>query len=164
LHHYRLLKSIRWFESLKALPAKAVKQKLEKMGFKLEDFLRPDESLKLINVSADPWLNKCFKAKDIEIRLLKSRKPTPQELEEFKRLKHVGKAWVLSPFDVPRFLLGPGWIALTSEDVKGYQIVGAYKELLRLYQVCVNQRLQGIKEAWPSCFASFTSFATFTQR
>ncbi len=145
----KLLERIRWFESLKVLPARAVRQKLEKMGFKLEDFFPPPNhgSPKLLNTGADPWLNSYFKPEDIEIKLLKFRKPTLQEVKKLMRLRREGKAKVLSPFEAPQFFFGPGWIALTAEDVRGYMIVGAYKELLQLYQKYANLQLQEIKEA-----------------
>jgi predicted transcriptional regulator len=139
-----LLERIRRFESLKVLPLKAVSKKLEKMGFKREDFFSKNGSTKLINVGMDSRLN-YFQPEDIEIKLLRSRKPTPQELNQI--LQGMGKEMVLTAFEVPA-LLGPGWMSLTYDEVKGCHIIGAYKELLRLYQEYANLQLLEIKEAW----------------
>jgi len=139
-----LLERIRRFESLKVLPLKAVSEKLEKMGFKREDFFSKNGSTKLINVGMDSRLN-YFRPEDIEIKLLRSRKPTPHELNQI--LQGMGKEMVLTAFEVPA-LLGPGWMSLTYDEVKGCHIIGAYKELLRLYQEYANLQLLEIKEAW----------------
>ena len=139
-----LLERIRRFESLKVLPLKAVSEKLEKMGFKRENFFSKNGSTKLINVGMDSRLN-YFRPEDIEIKLLRSRKPTPHELNQI--LQGMGKEMVLTAFEVPA-LLGPGWMSLTYDEVKGCHIIGAYKELLRLYQEYANLQLLEIKEAW----------------
>jgi hypothetical protein len=165
----KLLERIRWFESLKVLPSRVVWQKLEKMGFKKEDFFT-DEGVELINTGADPWLNSYFKPEDIEIKIIRAKKITRPELEKFARLQRAGKTHVFSSFDLPQFFLGPGWIVLNSDAIKGhraieecvdenfevrvikgsegYQIIGAYKELLQLYKEYANLQLLEIKEAW----------------
>jgi DNA-binding Lrp family transcriptional regulator len=140
----KLLEQIRQFESLKVLPLKAVSKKLEKMGFKSEDFFLKNGSTRMINVGMDSHLN-YFRPEDIEIKILRSRKPTPQELNQI--LQGMEKEMVLTVFEVPA-LLGPGWMSLTYDEVKGCHIIGAYKELLRLYQEYANLQLSEIKEAW----------------
>ena len=172
----KLLERIRWFESLKVLPSRVVRQKLEKMGFKKEDFFT-DKGVELINTGMDPWLNSHFKPEDIEIKIIRVRKITRPELEKFVRLQRDGKTRVtlsLKRFAIDcqavQFFLGPGWIVLNSDAIKGhraieecvdenfevcviigsdgYQIIGAYKELLQLYKEYANLQLLEIKEAW----------------
>jgi len=138
LKYYKRLNRIKELEQLHVLPLQAVLKKLEQMGFKWQELcpnfyvedpeyekitghkprsLGDDD--KLVNIGIGDWFDS-FKPEDIEIILEPAHKyKNPKDF-----LTQIAE----------EVEYGPEWIVLTEEPVKGYYILGAYKELLQLYQ------------------------------
>jgi predicted transcriptional regulator len=138
LKHYKRLNRMKELEELNVLPVDAVLKKLEIMGFKWQELCpnfyvedpeyekttgRKVRTLgngdKIINIGCGAFFD-YFRPEDIEIILEPAHKykdPKDFLIEKVAEVKY-----------------GPEWIVLTKEPVKGYYILGAYKELLQLYQ------------------------------
>jgi cell fate (sporulation/competence/biofilm development) regulator YmcA (YheA/YmcA/DUF963 family) len=133
LKYYKRLNRIKELEQLQVLPLQAVLKKLEQMGFNSEE-LWPNfyvektkngerhhygSRRKITNYAGGAFFDD-FKPEDIEIILEPAHKyKNPKDF-----LTQIAE----------EVEYGPEWIVLTEEPVKGYYILGAYKELLQLYQ------------------------------
>jgi len=127
------LNRIMELEQLHVLPLQAVLKKLEQMGFNSEE-LYPNfyvektkngerhhygSRRKITNFAGGAFFDD-FKPEDIEIIL----EPAHKYKDPKDFLTQIAE----------EIEYGPEWIVLTEEPVKGYYILGAYKELLQLYQ------------------------------
>lgn len=149
------LSRIHELEQLNALPLLAVVKKLvDEYGFKIEDFYDkrhlkdPGFQQMLTNFSQGEYkhtippdrLYNCYaiapfsedlaEIDNIEIKLVPE-----SEVEEVIIGGSDGKTRklkVLTPSQV-QFKYGSGWIILTDKPINGYFIIGAWKELLKLY-------------------------------
>jgi predicted transcriptional regulator len=152
LEHYKNLQRIHGLEEC-PLPLTAVIKKLLTLGFKIEDFydiksLDPrDKQLfqeipNRVRISTNK-LDKYFMGgggpdfrhdyefspDEIEIKLIPE---SEVEGVTFINGESERKQHMLMSDEVER-KYGLGWIILTPEPIKGYYIIGAYKELLQLY-------------------------------
>jgi DNA-binding Lrp family transcriptional regulator len=131
LKYYKRLNRIKELEQLRVLPLQAVLKKLEQMGFNSEELdfyvektkngerYHYGSRRKITNFAGGAFFDD-FKPEDIEIILEPAHKyKNPKDF-----LTQIAE----------EVEYGPEWIVLTEEPVKGYYILGAYKELLQLYQ------------------------------
>jgi hypothetical protein len=163
------LNRIRELEGFPFLPLTAVIKKLLTLGFSIEDFYdkrhlySSDPYYKhllgkmpeYITVSPDNLHNYFrgfgelfskpdseFSPDEIEIKLV----PTSEvDGVTFCNGDKTGKQHILTEFEVAR-KYGPGWVILTDRPIKGYYIIGAYKELLQLYEEHFNEEWLSWKE------------------
>jgi predicted transcriptional regulator len=138
LKHYKRKNRIMELEQIDVLPAEAVLKKLEQMGFKWQELCpnfyvedpeyekttdRKVRTLgngdKITKIGCGAFFDD-FKPEDIEIILEPASKYKNPKDFLIEKLGGVKYSWE--------------WIVLTEEPVKGYYILGAYKELLQLYQ------------------------------
>ena len=107
---------------------------------------------KLVNIGIGDWFDS-FKPEDIEIKLIPASEFTEQIGDYYRKLSKE----LEQPINMPRRISQlpiygfcdwgkylsyeslDAWILLTYEPVKGYYIVGAYKELLQLYEEQFNE-------------------------
>jgi|Deesub1362B_J571_1020462.scaffolds.fasta_scaffold02323_4 DNA-binding HxlR family transcriptional regulator len=116
----------------KPLPAKAVQAKLLQMGFTMKD-LSPNcwneqdhivgmaSSDKILNVAIGPSFD-FYEPEEIEIRLIPESEVTSKEKLERTVMLNYGSEWSI----------------LTLEPLKGYYIIGRYKEVERLHEYIFN--------------------------
>ena len=131
LKYYKRLNRIKELEQLRVLPLQAVLKKLEQMGFNSEELdfyvektkngerYHYGSRRKITNFAGGAFFDD-FKPEDIEIIL----EPAHKYKDPKDFLTQIAE----------EIEYGPEWIMLTEEPVKGYYILGAYKELLQLYQ------------------------------
>jgi cell fate (sporulation/competence/biofilm development) regulator YmcA (YheA/YmcA/DUF963 family) len=131
LKYYKRLNRIKELEQLRVLPLQAVLKKLEQMGFNSEELdfyvektkngerYHYGSRRKITNFAGGAFFDD-FKPEDIEIIL----EPAHKYKDSKDFLTQIAE----------EVEYGPEWIVLTEEPVKGYYILGAYKELLQLYQ------------------------------
>jgi hypothetical protein len=156
------LNRIRELEDFPFLPLTAVIKKLLTLGFKIEDFYDkrhlyssdPDykhlleKMPKRIAVSPDNLhnyfmgFNELFSKHDyefsldeIEIKLVPTSEVNGVTIYNGDKTR---KQHILTEIEVAR-KYGPGWIILTDRPIKGYYILGAYKELFQLYEEQFNE-------------------------
>jgi hypothetical protein len=145
LEHYKRLTRIDELEKL-PLPLPAVIEKLCSMGFKIEDvqdkvctyypeYYHPEPvDLNLINVK--------FLSDDIEVKLIPQSEVEGwfdhSEMDDFEKM-------ITLMIEVNK-KFGGKWQLLTPDPVNGYYVIGAYKELLRLYAMESDYRLLKWKE------------------
>lgn len=145
LKKYKRLNRIRELEAVDVLPAEAVLKKLEQMGFKRQELCpnfyveEPSTGCKIRSLGDGDKLSSIaigsmfddYKPEDIEIKLI------PAE--------SIGKHLCEWENYVPPETAG-AWIPLTLKPVKGYYIVGAYKELLQLCKEQFDEEMLEWKE------------------
>jgi predicted transcriptional regulator len=131
LKYYKRLNRIKELEQLRVLPLQAVLKKLEQMGFNSEELdfyvektkngerYHYGSRRKITNFAGGAFFDD-FKPEDIEIIL----EPAHKYKDSKDFLTQIAE----------EVEYGPEWIVLNEEPVKGYYILGAYKELLQLYQ------------------------------
>jgi hypothetical protein len=162
---------IRELEDFPFLPLTAVIKKLLTLGFKIEDFYEKrhlyssdpaykhlrEKMPKHIAVSPDnlhsyfTGFNELFSKNDyefsldeIEIKLIPASEVNGVTFVDEDN-KKTRKQHILTEFEVGR-KYGPGWVILTQKPIKGYYIIGAYKELLQLYEEQFNEEWLSWKE------------------
>jgi len=155
LKRYKRLYRIKEFIELPVLPAKIVQEKLLKMGFTMKD-LSPyhyNEPNHIIGTSSTDKITNVyftdedeFKHEDVEIKLIPA--------SDFKKTKDMRRYWRITP--IIRFDLASkgyisyetinAWILLTDEPIKGYYIIGAYKEYLQLLEEQFHEEWLSWKE------------------
>jgi len=166
LKHYKRLNRIKELEELDVLPLQAVLKKLEQMGFNSEE-LCPDfyvektkngerghygSRSKIINFAGGTFFDD-FKPEDIEIKLIPASAFTEQIGDYYRKLSKELDQPINIPCRISQLSTIPfhdwekyvppesldAWILLTDEPVKSYYIIGAYKELLQLYEEQFNE-------------------------
>ena len=114
---------------------------------------------KLVNIGIGDWFDN-FKPEDIEIKLIPASEFTEQIKDYYRKLSKE----LDQPINIPcrisqlpiygfcdwgkyvSYVSLNAWILLTLEPVKGYYIIGAYKELLQLYEEQFNEEWLSWKE------------------
>jgi DNA-binding PadR family transcriptional regulator len=168
LKHYKRVARIREFEDFPFLPLTAVIKKLLTLGFSIEDFYDKrhlyssdpaykhllEKMPKHIAVSPDNLdhyfmgfgeLSKHdyeFSPDEIEIKLVPTSEVNGVTIYNGDKTR---KQHILTEIEVAR-KYGPGWVILTDRPIKGYYIIGAYKELLQLYEEHFNEEWLSWKE------------------
>jgi hypothetical protein len=148
-------------EETKQLPARAVLKKLLTLDYSIKDFFTPldleDEDIK--NTVKDPFgehftLGGCLhnvyvnnvkeelsEVENIEIKII-----PPEDFcltifdgSNYKNTEHLDELKIKAKY-------GDGWIPLVYKPIKGAGIIGAWKELLSLYDERFNDKLLQYKE------------------
>ena len=114
---------------------------------------------KLVNIGIGDWFDS-FKPEDIEIKLIPASEFTEQIGDYYRKLSKELDQPINIPCRISQLSTIPfhdwekyvppesldAWILLTDEPVKSYYIIGAYKELLQLYEEQFNEEWLEWKE------------------